>query len=82
MERIRFAARIYPPDRAEYAGGGYRTLRQAIRGAQAVCNKIGGAEYHIHRSVLLHELWRNRSRIEPSDNPPDASCYARVWRTP
>ena len=48
MERIRFAARIYPPDRAEYAGGGYRTLRQAIHGAQAVCNKIGGAEYHIH----------------------------------
>lgn len=49
MEKIRFAARIYAPDGAEYTGGGYPTLRQAIRGAQAHCEMIGGAEYHIHR---------------------------------
>jgi hypothetical protein len=49
MERIRFAARIYARDGAEYTGGGYPTLRQAIRGAQAECERIGGAKYHIHR---------------------------------
>jgi hypothetical protein len=49
MERIRFAARIYARDDAGYTGGGYRTLRQAIRGAQAECEMIGGAKYHIHR---------------------------------
>jgi hypothetical protein len=49
MERIRFAARIYDRDGAEYAGGGYRTLRQAIRGARAECKRIGGADYRIHR---------------------------------
>jgi hypothetical protein len=49
MERIRFAARIYPRDGPEYAGGGYPTLRQAIRGARAECKMIGGGEYHIHR---------------------------------
>jgi len=35
MERIRFAARIYARDGAEYTSGGYATLRQAIRGVQA-----------------------------------------------
>jgi hypothetical protein len=49
MERIRFAARIYARDGAEYTGGGYPTLRQAIRGAQAECKTIGGAKYSIHR---------------------------------
>jgi hypothetical protein len=49
MERIRFAARIYAPDGAVYAGGGYRTLRQAVRSAQAKCKIIDGAEYQIHR---------------------------------
>jgi hypothetical protein len=49
MERIRFAARIYARDGTEYIGGGYPTLRQAIRGAQAECSKIGGSGYHIHR---------------------------------
>ena len=49
MERIRFAARIYARDGAEYTGGGYPTLRQAIRGAQAECKIIGGAKYYIHR---------------------------------
>ena len=50
MERIRFVARIYARDGAEYTGGGYPTLRgQAIRGAQAECKIIGGAKYYIHR---------------------------------
>ena len=49
MERIRFAARIYAGDGTEYAGGGYPTLRQALRGAQAECKAIGKATYHIHR---------------------------------
>jgi hypothetical protein len=49
MERIRFAVRIYARDGAEYSGGGYRILRQAIRGAQAECKMIGGGEYYIHR---------------------------------
>jgi hypothetical protein len=49
MKRVRFAARIYARDGTEYAGGGYPTLRQAIRGAQAECKAIGGAAYHIHR---------------------------------
>jgi hypothetical protein len=76
MQRIRCAARIYPRDSAEYLGGEYRALRQANRGAQTVCKIIGGAEYHIRR------LCRNRCRIEPSENPPDASRHARAWRTP
>jgi hypothetical protein len=37
MERIRFAARIYARDGAEYTAGGYPTLRQAIQSAQAEC---------------------------------------------
>ena len=49
MERIRFAARIYARDRAEYTGGGYPTLRQAIRGAQAEFKMTSEAKYHIHR---------------------------------
>ena len=49
MERIRFAARIYARDGAEYTAGGYPTLRQAIRGAQAECEMIDGAKCHIHR---------------------------------
>ena len=49
MEGIRFVARIYARDGAEYTGGGYPTLRQAIRGAQAECKAIGGAKYSIHR---------------------------------
>jgi hypothetical protein len=49
MERIRFAARIYARDGTEYVGGGYPTLRQAIRGAQGECRAIGEAAYHIHR---------------------------------
>ena len=49
MKRIRFVARIYARDGAEYTGGGYPTLRQAIRGAQAECKIIGGAKYYIHR---------------------------------
>ena len=49
MERIRFAVRIYARDGAEYTGGGYPTLRQAVRGAQAECKAIGGAKYSIHR---------------------------------
>jgi len=49
MEGIRFVARIYARDGAEYTGGGYPTLRQAIRGAQAECKIIGGAKYYIHR---------------------------------
>jgi len=49
MERIRFAARIYARDGAEYTGGGYPTLRQAVRGARAECKMIDGAEYHVHR---------------------------------
>ena len=49
MERIRFAARISARDGAEYTGGGYPTLRHAIRGAQAECKIIGGAKYYIHR---------------------------------
>lgn len=49
MEKIRFAARISTRDGAEYNGGGYPTLRQAIRGAQAQCEMLGGAEYRIHR---------------------------------
>jgi hypothetical protein len=49
MERIRFAARISARDGAEYTGGGYPTLRHAIRGAQAECKAIGGAKYSIHR---------------------------------
>ena len=49
MKRIRFVARIYARDGLEYTGGGYPTLRQAIRGAQAECKIIGGAKYYIHR---------------------------------
>ena len=49
MERIRFAARIYAGDGTEYAGGGYPTLRRAIRGVRTECEAIGGAAYHIHR---------------------------------
>ena len=49
MEGIRFVARIYARDGLEYTGGGYPTLRQAIRGAQAECKIIGGAKYYIHR---------------------------------
>ena len=49
MKRIRFAARIYARDGAEYTAGGYPTLRQAIRSAQAECEMIGGVKYHIHR---------------------------------
>jgi len=49
MERIRFAAWIIARDGAEYTGGGYPTLRQAIRGVQAECKTIGGAKYYIHR---------------------------------
>ena len=49
MERIRFAARIYARDGAEHTAGGYPTLRQAIQSAQAECEMIGGAKYHIHR---------------------------------
>jgi hypothetical protein len=49
MKRIRFAARIYALDGAEYTAGGYPTLRRAIRSAQAECEMIGGAKYHIHR---------------------------------
>ena len=49
MKRIRFVARIYARDGAEYTGGGYPTLRQAIRGAQAECKIMGGAKYYIHR---------------------------------
>jgi hypothetical protein len=48
MERVRFAARIYARDGTEYVGG-YPTLRQAIRGADAECKAIGGVAYHIHR---------------------------------
>jgi hypothetical protein len=49
MKRIRFAARIYSRDGAEFTGGGYPTLRQAIRGARAECKMIGGTRYCIHR---------------------------------
>ena len=49
IERIRFAARICARDGAEYTAGGYPTLRQAIRSAQAECEMIGGVKYHIHR---------------------------------
>jgi hypothetical protein len=49
MKRIRFAARIYARDGSRYTGGGYPTLRQAIRGARAECRMIGGAKYDIHR---------------------------------
>ena len=59
MKRIRFAARIYARDGAEYTAGGYPTLRQAIRSAQAECEMIGGAQ----QVVSVHGLWRNRCRI-------------------
>jgi hypothetical protein len=49
MERIRFAARIIARDGAGYTSGGYPTLRQAIRGAQAECKTIGRVKYRIHR---------------------------------
>jgi hypothetical protein len=49
MGRIRYAARIYARDGAEHTGGGYSTLRQALRGARVECKMIGGAKYHIHR---------------------------------
>jgi hypothetical protein len=49
MKRIRFAARIYSHNGAEFTSGGYSTLRRAIRGARAECTMIGGTRYYIHR---------------------------------
>ena len=82
MERIRFVARIYARDGAEYTGGGYPTLRQAIRGAQAECKIMGGAKYYIHKVVSVHGLCRNRCQIGRSEKPPDAPCHAGARRNP
>jgi hypothetical protein len=82
MEKIRFAARIYARDGAEYTGGGYPTLRQAIRGAQAHCKMIGGAEYHIHRWCPYTGYAEIVGWIGHPENPPDASCRARARRNP
>ena len=63
MERIRFAARIYARDGAEYTASGYPTLRRAIQSAQAECEMIGGAKISHPQVVSVHGLWRNRCRI-------------------
>ena len=82
MERIRFAARIYARDGAEYTGGGYPTLRQAIRGAQAECKIIGGAKYYIHRWCPYTGYAEIVVRSDVPKKPPDAPCHAGARRNP